>query len=59
MWVMGLCGTDCEVVDGFGVAGSLTVEDSFFRRAGAGVGSGFICLDAVGADDNVEVKFIG
>jgi len=63
MGVMGLCGADCEEVDGFWAAGSLTVEASFFRRAGAGVGagSGFVGLDAVGGGtgDDVEVRFIG
>ena len=65
MGVVGLCGADCEVVGGFWVVGSLIVEASFFRRAWAGAGSGFVGLGAVGfgavgdGAGDVEVKFIG
>lgn len=60
MGVVGLCGADCEVVGGFWVVGSLIVEASFFRRAGAGAGSSFVDLGAVGdGAGDVEVKFVG
>lgn len=38
----------------------MAVDEGFLKRAGAGVGSGFADLDAVGgrADDE-EVRFIG